>query len=218
MDERSSSATPGSVGDFLCKFGTHRIRAWDRGRERYVCRDGTTIGVPTGAECGGELRTVRRNALIYQKDEESNELCVNLSVSGVQLDREVSEIFESLGSIRTIIFPATVRTVGQGVFFKNQALRSARLNEGLETLGADEYDFDGEMGGGVFEDSGLEKVFLPSTLRRIEYSAFEDCGDLRTIRLPEGLWYIGKRCFYRSGLEKIVFPGSLRTVCAQAFA
>ena len=35
----------------------------------------------------------------------------------------------------TIVYPGTVRRVGEGVFELNQSLRSVVLNEGLERLG-----------------------------------------------------------------------------------
>ena len=47
-----------------------------------------------------------------------------------------------------------------------------KFNEGLEVLGTNEYDDDGSMYLGVFQDSSVEHVELPSTLKRIEYCAF----------------------------------------------
>lgn len=69
------------------------------------------------------------------------------------------------------------------------------LNEGLEVLGTDEYPDDGRRWYGVFGGSALEYIELPSTLKRIEYSAFEDCKNLKSIGLPEMLEYIGEQCF-----------------------
>ena len=46
------------------------------------------------------------------------------------------------------------------------------FREGLEVLGTDEYADDDTMFHGVFEESALENVYLPDTLRRIEYCAF----------------------------------------------
>ena len=86
------------------------------------------------------------------------------------------------------------------------------VNEGLEVLGTDEYKDDGNMRAGAFENSGLKIIKLSSTLRRIEYSAFEDCKNLKSIQLPEKLEYIGIQCFRNSGLEEIELPGSLRVV------
>ena len=90
------------------------------------------------------------------------------------------------------------------------------MNEGLEVLGTDEYPRSG-LWSGVFEGSALEHMDLPSTLRRIEYSAFDGCEMLRRISLPDGLERIGRRCFQESGIEEIVFPPGLREVGPCAF-
>ena len=97
--------------------------------------------------------------------------------------------------LENIATPPSVRIISQSAFCECQNLRKAVLNEGLETLGTDEYP-DGEgRWRGVFDGSGLKRVKLPSTLRRIEYSAFRDCKDLKSIHLPERLEYIGKLGF-----------------------
>ena len=115
-----------------------------------------------------------------------------LAVSGVRFNRDMREIIESEDTIRTIIFPKTVRMVRQEAFFKNHELASAVTNEGLEAIGTDEGNDDDA---GAFEDSGLKRIKLSSTIKRIEYRAFKDCKDLRDITLPDGLTHIGKKCF-----------------------
>ena len=71
---------------------------------------------------------------------------------------------------------------------------------------------------GVFQDSALESVELPSTLRRIECRAFMRCGVLRTVRLPGRLEFLGRSCFAATGLESVELPASLRTVSQASFA
>ena len=70
-----------------------------------------------------------------------------------------------------------------------------KLSDGLEVLGSGECADAGQGFRGVFEESALERVELPSTLKRIEYNAFQHCKDLKSINLPRKLEYIGKRCF-----------------------
>ena len=56
------------------------------------------------------------------------------------------------------------------------------LNEGLEMLGTDEYpESKDDNYCGVFEDSAVEDVKLPSTLKVIEYRAFGKCKSLKNI-------------------------------------
>lgn len=84
-------------------------------------------------------------------------------------------------------------------------------------LGKDEYMHRNELYYGVFEESGLKRVDLPSTLKRIEYSAFKHCYNLQNIRLPDSIEYIGKECFSGSNLEEVIFPKSTKTVAIAAF-
>ena len=48
-------------------------------------------------------------------------------------------------------------------------------------IGTDEYDDDGKMYYGVFQESAVERVELPSTLKRIEYRVFANCKNLKHI-------------------------------------
>ena len=91
------------------------------------------------------------------------------------------------------------------------------MNEGLERVGPNGYDGEEHVAFGVFAQSAVEDVRLPSTLKQIGCKAFENCRELRNVQLPEGLEYIGRKCFCYSGIESIVFPSTLKTVSACAF-
>ena len=93
------------------------------------------------------------------------------------------------------VFPASLRTISQGAFSDCKSLKTVIFNEGLETLGTNEYADSDKLYQGVFENSALQNVELPVTLKRIEYSAFENCASLKNIVLPRKLEYVGKRCF-----------------------
>ena len=87
--------------------------------------------------------------------------------------------------------PRALRTIRQSAFQDCKSLKRVQLNEGLEVLGTDDHP-NGATWCGVFEGSAVESVLLPSTLKKIEYSAFEDCKKLKNISLPEGLEFIGE--------------------------
>ena len=59
---------------------------------------------------------------------------------------------------------------------------------------------------GVFQESGVERIEMPSTLKRIEYNAFQSCKRLKSITLPDKLEYVGECCFWRSGLQEVRIP------------
>ena len=96
-------------------------------------------------------------------------------------------------------------------------MASAVVNEGLEAIGTDEYKDDDDTGSGAFEDSGLRKIRLSSTIKRIGFSAFKDCKSLRTVEFSEGLEVIGTQAFCGCGVESITTPKSLKTICGGAF-
>lgn len=85
--------------------------------------------------------------------------------------------------------------MAQGAFAKCQHLKSVRFGDGLVELGTDERPDDGEMYFGVFQESAVERVELPYTLRRIEYCAFKSCKSLKDIGLPASVEHIGELCF-----------------------
>ena len=96
-------------------------------------------------------------------------------------------------------FPLSARTIAQGAFAECENLRAVKFNEGLEVLRADKYRDSDNMYDGVFQESAVERVELPPTLKRIEHGAFKDCKNLQNIKLPDSLEYVEKLCFLRSG-------------------
>lgn len=71
--------------------------------------------------------------------------------------------------------------------------------------------------GGVFADSAIETINLPSTLKRIESMTFCECCGLKNIEIPDGVEYIGKECFKYSAIEMIKLPSKLKTIEAKIF-
>ena len=71
----------------------------------------------------------------------------------------------------------------------------------------------------AFQDSGIESVVLPRTLRVIERCAFAGCTNLKSISFGEDseLEEIEYRAFYGSGLESFAAPPKLKKIGAVAF-
>ena len=86
------------------------------------------------------------------------------------------------------------------MFYNCAQLTHVVLNEGLETLGdrgLDEH-YRGTLG--VFEQSAIESVNIPLSLREIGHRTFYGCRSLRSVELPEGLQTLWNGCFRESGL------------------
>lgn len=69
--------------------------------------------------------------------------------------------------LESIEFPASLGTIGQGAFYHCKRLRTVEFSDGLETLGTEEYQKSGGLLYGVFEESAVENVRLPQTLKNI---------------------------------------------------
>lgn len=80
--------------------------------------------------------------------------------------------------------PASLRKIGQGAFALCRNLKTVKFADRLETLGANERFINNQGFYGVFQESAVEHVGLPSTLKQIEYSTFEKCENLKSIALP----------------------------------
>ena len=70
---------------------------------------------------------------------------------------------------------------------------------------------------GVFENSEIQEVELPTTLKMLEYGAFQNCQSLTIVALPEKLEYIGEGCFKESGIQKITLNRRLKKIGQAAF-
>ena len=102
-----------------------------------MCLDGKSIEIPHRNASVRQLNSIKispRNRITYKV----NERDMKATVSGVEFDRDMRNIFGGPDGIRTMIFPTMVRTVRQGSFCQTRSLRIIILNEGLEVLGTDE--------------------------------------------------------------------------------
>ena len=112
----------------------------------------------------------------------------------------------ALSGLENIEFPASLRTIAQAAFAECKSLKTVKFNDGLEVLGTHEYADNGCRYCGFFQDSSVERVDLPTTLKKIEFCTFESCKNLKSIKLPNSLEYIRSDCFAESGLQTIEIP------------
>lgn len=99
--------------------------------------------------------------------------CENLKSITFSEGLEKIEVYAFWGNgCESLEFPASLRMVAQAAFAKCKSLKTVKFSDGLEVLGTDEYPDNGRAYYGTFDGSGLEHIELPSSLKRIEYSAF----------------------------------------------
>lgn len=62
-------------------------------------------------------------------------------------------------------------------------------------------------------DINMKAVHFPSTVKRIEASAFEGCIGITRLHLPEGLEFVGEAAFMETyALEELILPSTLQTI------
>ena len=81
------------------------------------------------------------------------------------------------------------------------------ISEGITTVGSLAFYFCRD----------ITKVNLPTSLKQINWQAFRQTTNLKSISLPKGLEVLQERAFNASGITSIVIPGSVKTVGALAF-
>ena len=107
--------------------------------------------------------------------------------------------------------PKLVRMMFQTTSSWYESLRNAELDDDIDALGTDECSEseDVQQYCDVSQESALENVMPPSTLKIVENRAFEECNSLKTVTLPDQRGRNGDRCFFGSGITEFVVPKSV---------
>lgn len=158
----------------------------------YECTDGLLLSVPHRmcqfyTRSWPDIRVRKRKKLIkidtprngitYRRAVQETTRTPRLLVSETELSRDMSAVVCGYAKVRTILFPNTVRVIWDGAFCKNNALKSAVLNEGLETLGKYQKNSSYKITG-AFSNTELQQITLPSTLEDLGKDTFNNCQNL----------------------------------------
>lgn len=104
----------------------------------YECADGVVVTVlckMTRSEIDWYEEPVPRSCICYSRHSAHYWPRPKSIVSGLEFDREMTEITRGPEASGTLTFPRTVKTVSEEAFVDTPCLKSVVLNEGLETLG-----------------------------------------------------------------------------------
>lgn len=69
----------------------------------------------------------------------------------------------------------------------------------------------------AFQDKEIREIRLPNTLKYIGKEAFWGCWRLEKVNLPNSLEMLGNYCFFRTGLRKITIPGGVKRIPHMCF-
>jgi len=79
-------------------------------------------------------------------------------------------------------------------------------------------DFHIGLDNRVFVTDGILSIYVPDTVKVIGYGAFNECVDLRTVRLPASLKKISNALFFGCvSLESIEIPDTVKEIGTAAF-
>lgn len=102
-----------------------------------------------------------------------------------------------MSSLREVVLPANIVTIGSNAFAKAYNLKSINFPEGLIAIG----------NGSFYTCTSLDRITLPSTLKQIGLSAFQGCSSLSKVYLfaVEPPSWIGENAFADIGKDAVLF-------------
>ena len=149
------------------------------------------------------------------------------------LDTGNPATFMNCTSLREIIWPDTLRRIGNNTFEGCTALKEITIPDTVNNIGGWllagctslesatllKIPDNGLMGQSVFEGcTALTEVHFPDDMEDLPPTTFVDCTSLRSIELPSRLKFIDFQAFQRcSNLEEIHIPSSVGTIGFSAF-
>lgn len=131
-------------------------------------------------------------------------------ISEVTVPASVTKLDWSAFSWNDDLLTATIKgapQLGSGMFQYCTNLKSVKLNDAIT-----------EIPDAMFSGcDALEKINLPSQLKRIGKSAFQGT-KIKELKLPDTVTQIGEGAFSFSGLEKIALSKSMKSIPVKAFS
>ena len=124
-------------------------------------------------------------------------------------DGEYKECYNLEGEVLGL---TNVVSIGNRAFSQCRKMTYIELGDKLQTLG-----------GRAFDECGLTRIDLPGTLKAIpglyeDTGVFEQCFDLASVTLGEGIEEIGSCAFYNVlALEEITIPSTVKRIGRAAF-
>lgn len=138
--------------------------------------------------------------------------------------------FAQLSCLKTFVFPKYVKVIGQFAFIETSLAGDLIIPEGVTHIESSAFKNRGWAGGlgyGQYKEFEWRQIsnnltgrlYLPSTLKRIDDAAFHECLFSGDLILPEGLEYIGSDAF--AGCSKLTgrlsLPEGLTEISGGAF-
>ena len=126
--------------------------------------------------------------------------------------------FAGLQSLRSVVLPASVRSIGSYAFENCPKLESVTIAEGARPQNYNNEYW--EIGSSAFWNcSSLKRVDIPDGVKYIRSEAFYGCVSLASVTLPDSVTSIGSMAFYGCrGLMNVTIPSGVAEIEVRALA
>lgn len=115
--------------------------------------------------------------------------------------------FSGVCNIDSLIIPNTVTSIERNAF-SYSSLCYVVLPDSITTL--TEY---------VLSGTHIEEIYIPATVTTIEKMAFEECGNLVSVKIPNSVTIINNDAFHHCvSLTSVTIPSSITSIGSRAFA
>ena len=137
--------------------------------------------------------------------------------------------FTSCVSLEKVTIGNHVKTIGNGAFQRNTALKSVIIPDSVESI--EEYAFKDcinlqfvylkenlkSIGSGAFYNTGIISITIPDSVEEIGSVAFYYCTTLSKAELGSGVKIIGQKAFYATNLSTVTIPENVTNIGGMAF-
>lgn len=145
---------------------------------------------------------------------------------------EIAEYaYKGRDDIEKIIFPTSLRRIGNAAFAECANIREVRFNSGLERIGGSAFSGCIELAKVAFPESVVEigvaafmgcrklvELVIPGSVNEFKMAAFRECSALERVVIGAGVKLIPSKAFIRCGnLAQVDIPQSVTWVGDMAF-